>query len=76
MSQRQFWFLFVVVLILLALAFLNAHVAKAGMMGGVGNLMSPTNGNNPPTPGIPTNAIVTDTGLGLVTDTGQYIVTN
>lgn len=50
------------------------HEARAGLMGGVGVLMAPTGGNNGG--GIPSNAIVTDTGLALATDTGAFIVTN
>jgi hypothetical protein len=44
------------------------------MMGSVGKLMGPVNSTSGG--GIPTNALVTNTGAAFITNTGAYIVTS
>lgn len=73
MSGRQFWFLFVVILVLLVLCFASAQRAHAGLIGGVGVLMSPTGGNGGG--GIPSNAITTESAVPLTTEAGTILVT-
>lgn len=42
------------------------------LLGGVGKLMGPVSGNGGG--GIPTNALITNTGAAFITNTGTYIV--
>lgn len=72
MSGRQFWFLFVVILVLLVLCFASAQRAHAGLMGGVGVLMGPTGGGGTvPGGGF---AILTEAGDNLAAETGNILV--
>lgn len=69
-QRRLAFFLLGVVLAIM----LYANNARAGLMGGVGNLMSPTNGTNPPSP-IPGNALATEAGVPITTEAGVTLVT-
>lgn len=58
----------------LCAVFAIAHGQAVGRVGGVGELMSPTNGATGGG-GIPANAIATETDLGLLTEADEYITT-
>lgn len=69
--HRPRWGLAFVVLALLIAWYIDARAD--GMLGGVGQLMGPTNANSGG--GIPSDAITTEAGVPLTTEAGATLVT-